>query len=158
MTLRTQHIRGFLRQSDAVSALLDEIQRRERLLLALRAHLPRELQGHCRQATLVAGRLIVSVDSPVWAGRLRFLSPQFCAALETEGWVVRDCQVRVAPLPSGPATGTRRSAPQPPGPEAAELLRQAADCLGDSVLSDSLRRLAGHVRQSGQSERPESQD
>lgn len=143
MSDRTRHIRRFLRQSDALSAVLEETQRRERLLAQVRQMLPEAVQPHCRQATLEACRLTLSVDSPAWIDRLRFLSPQFMDALRQRGVEVRECRIRVLPG-QAPAPTRSDSAIEQPGAIAAQHLNRAADSLGDSALSESLRRMARH--------------
>lgn len=136
-----RHVRGHLRRSDPVAALLDAIERRERLLSTVHAALPAALARHCRQAALDQDRLTLIVDSPAWVDRLRFLSPQVVDALTTLGVPVRDCQVRVVPghrpADEEPAAGSgHRSA------VATQCLEQAATGLGDGPLAASLRRLA----------------
>jgi len=102
MAKTTAHIRHHLRASQPIAALLDEIERREQLLSAIRQRLPADLAKHCCQASLSAGELSLFVDSPVWVDRLRFLCPEFIgsdlisglASLDTE---VKVCKVRVLP-------------------------------------------------------------
>lgn len=137
-----RHLRGHLRRSDAVAALLEEIERRERLLSTIRAAVPNALAQHCRQAALDAGRLTLFVDSPTWVDRLRFLSTQFVDALTASGVEVNTCRVRVTPdsgtnTAASPAAGARTASPA-----ARACLEQAADALGDTELARSLRRLA----------------
>jgi hypothetical protein len=143
-----RHIRRHLRHSEAVAALLDELERRERLLAVIRDTVPAALAAHCRQAGLEAGRLTLLVDSPVWVDRLRFLSPQFVDAITASGVKVVECRVRAAPgltTGAGPTpVGTRL----PRSPVAARCLEQAAASLGDGALARSLARLAhscGHA-------------
>jgi hypothetical protein len=138
----TRHIRGHLRRSEAVAALLDEIERRERLLAVIRATVPAALAAHCRQAGLEAGRLTLLVDSPVWVDRLRFLSPQFIDALTANGVEVRECRVRAAPG-DAPIGDDRPPGARPaPSPVARNCLEQAAAAIGDGDLGRSLMRLA----------------
>jgi hypothetical protein len=148
MPNRTPHIRGFLQQSDALSAIVEEIQRRERLLAQVRRMLPDAVQLHCRQATLEAGRLTLSVDSPAWIDRLRFLSPQLMDALKRQGVEVCECRLRVIP-DQGPLAALSEHAIARPGPTVARHLNRAADCIGSPALAESLRRLASHFAADG---------
>ena len=143
---RARHIRRFLGQSDAVAALMDEIQRRDDLLQKIRRMLPSAVQPHCRQATIEAGRLTVSVDSPAWVDRLRFLSPQFIDALNRGDVEVTECRVRVLPELTAPVA-RNGSFPAASLPEAARCVEAAADCVGDAALAESLRRLARSLKQ-----------
>ena len=141
MNNRARHIRGFLGQSDAVAALLAEIRKRDDLLARVRRRLPPAIEGHCRQATLQAERLTLFVDSPVWVDRLRFLSPQLIEDLGQDGIPVAACRVRVAPDATA-RPEVAAAAPAAASPSAVKSLERAADCISDTGLSDSLRRLA----------------
>ena len=44
--------------------------------------LPRELSGHCRLANIRDDLLVVLVDSPAWATRLRMLGPSLLSELQ----------------------------------------------------------------------------
>jgi hypothetical protein len=142
-----RHVRRFLCSSDAVSALLEELSRREALLARLRSLLPAAVGRHCTQATIEDGRLTLCCDSPAWVDRLRFLAPELLAALAAEGAAVRECRVRALPDPtqsSDQAAST--SQPGAARPEAAAAVARAADALGASPLAESLRRLADTLR------------
>lgn len=137
-----RHVRGHLRRSDPVAALLDEIERRERLLSALREAVPTALARHVRQVALDAGRLTVIVDSPVWVDRLRFLLPQVVDAFTTRGVELLDYRVRVAPGYDTTGADQPQVASGHRSAVAVNCLRQAADALGDRPLAESLRQLA----------------
>lgn len=138
---RAKHIRGLLGQSDAVSALLQEIRRREEALALVRRQLPPAMAAHCRQATVESGRLVLFVDSPVWVDRLRFVSPQFTDALREQGVEVTDCRVRVLPENVSPRSPTA-SPVIGASHESIACLHRAAEDIADRSLSESLRRLA----------------
>jgi hypothetical protein len=142
-----RHIRRFLCSSDAVSALLQELSRREALLARLCSLMPASVARHCTQATIEDGRLTLCCDSPAWVDRLRFLSPQFLAALTEEGETVSECRVRAMPDPTRAAERAAHL-PRPPAarPETAAAIARAADDLGATPLAESLRRLADTLR------------
>jgi hypothetical protein len=140
-----RHIRGFLSGSDAAAALLLELRRREDLLARVRALLPANLARHCTQAMVEDRRLTLICDSPVWVDRLRFLSPQFLAALGADGIAVSDCRVRAQPVAHRAATDPERPLPRP-GSAAVQAVEQTAAAVGDTGLAASLRRLAGTLR------------
>lgn len=149
MQPNARHIRRFLGSSDAVSALLQELSRREALLARLCSLMPASVARHCTQATIEDGRLTLCCDSPAWVDRLRFLSPQFLAALTQEGETVRECRVRAMPDPMQ-RRDQRAAAPRPrvASPETAAAVARAADVLGRTPLADSLRRLADTLSRS----------
>lgn len=143
MPKSTSHIRRHLRASKPIAALLDEIERRERLLSQVCRQVPAEMAGHCRQAVLRAGELTLFVDSPVWVDRFRFLCDDLIAGLAAEGVEVKTYRVRV--LPIGPTVPT-----MPPGAHPASRLRAdprpTPQTVGPeplcSALSAALDRLA----------------
>ena len=155
MQAKAQHIRGFLQGSDAVAALLLELQRREALLERVRSLLPASIAPHCTQATLEHGQLTLSCDSPTWVDRLRFLSPQFLPALAEQGEPVATCRVRAQPLSGARQEAAQQSPTLGSGDRgnvtatksgAITALEDTAAALGDTPLAASLRRLAGSLR------------
>ncbi|WP_295543539.1 DUF721 domain-containing protein [uncultured Thiohalocapsa sp.] len=151
MPLRARHVCRFLQGSDAVVALLAEIERRDALLAHVRSLLPATVARHCTQATLDEGQLTLICDSPAWVDRLRFLSPQFLPALAARGRAVTACRVRVQPqVVAAPAVARAHAAgdsPRAVNPDAARVVEQYASVLGDSPLAASLCRLAATLRQ-----------
>jgi hypothetical protein len=145
MAQSTAHIRRHLRASQTLSALIDEIERRERLLAALRQALPDDMASHCRQAALSAGTLTLFVDSPVWVDRFRFLCPELIGSILLAGFSstvaeVKTCKVRV--LPGSIPTSIPASVPSP-----AEAAGRPDDddhkpVPGQSALSEALASLA----------------
>ncbi|MGD2019637.1 MAG: DciA family protein [Thiohalocapsa sp.] len=155
MPHRVCHVRRFLHRSDAISALLLELERRDAVLSRIRSLLPASVARHCTQAILEDGRLTLICDSPVWVDRLRFLSPQFLPALAEplapKGEVVSECRVRAQPsaFPSELAKTGNADTSHRAGMAAARTVEQTAAALGDSALAESLRRLAATLRRGG---------
>ncbi len=134
-------ILGFLSSSDAASALLAHLARKERLVQRVRARLPADIADQCRQVSLDDGCLTLVTASPVWSARLRFLLPQIIADLNADGLVVHRGDIRVSPLALSEAPAPKHALPALT-PRASECLRQAAATISDPALAASLRRLA----------------
>jgi hypothetical protein len=141
MPAKARHVRRYLRGTDAVAALLNELQRRDELLQRVRDAIPEALRAHCKQASLRDGLLSLSVDSPVWVSRLKFLTPQLIEDLRKTDLAINDCHVRASPEASLARAEGREAATFSP-PAAADHLLQAADAIADPELATSLRRLA----------------
>lgn len=143
MPKSTSHIRRHLRASKPVAALLDEIERRERLLSQVCRLLPASMAGHCRQTVLRAGELTLFVDSPVWVDRFRFLCDDLIAGLAADGVEAQSYRVRVLPIRPAtlPASPIADSAPQR---DAGDGVTQSAAALeaDPCSLSSALARLA----------------
>ncbi|MEA1048723.1 DciA family protein [Lamprobacter modestohalophilus] len=150
MAKSTAHIRRHLRASQPIAALLDEIERRERLLSELRLRLPADLAKHCSQAALSAGELTLFVDSPVWADRFRFLCPELIGSVLINGPAavdaeVKACKVRVLP----PSLNSMAPLPRPvQGRAGVNQESSSMDEAGRSPLSEALERLARTLGQS----------
>jgi hypothetical protein len=146
-----RHIRGFLRNSTATAALLDEIKKRDDLLEQVRRAIPAAIRSHCKQAAIQDGQLALWVDSPAWVARLKLHSPQLLAAMadaplaNTKNRITQaQCRIRVLPEESliatdNPARSTIYY------PEAARHLLQASECVASPELAASLKRLAGSL-------------
>lgn len=142
MTATTRHIRRLLRSAAPAAALLDELERRERLLALIREQLPSDLSARCVQASLTAKELTLFVESPVWVDRLRFLAPQLVDALGRTGLRIERCHVRVQPHADAAGPPAARAPRHPSSPAAAAAVRQAGAALGPGPLSSALQRLA----------------
>ena len=108
--------------------------------------LPLPLDEHCRVMSLRGDTLVMAVDSPVWAARLRFHAPKLVkqlAGIQTAK--LRTVQVRVRPVDPPPAA---RQMPRAPGLSAgnALALEQTAQGVSDAGLKAALLRLAARRR------------
>jgi hypothetical protein len=122
--------------------LADAASHHARVADLVREALPRELSGRCLGALIDGDELVLYVDSPGWATRLRFLAPRLIAHLAAHGITCRRARVRVQPpgervAPVAPARKTAL-----PGPDAVRAVSSAAATAGSDALADALRRLA----------------
>ncbi|SCZ50395.1 DUF721 domain-containing protein [Thiohalomonas denitrificans] len=110
-----------------------------------------KLAGHCRVANLKDGILVLQVDSPAWAGRLRQQAPKLPAQLrETGGDLASVRHVRVTVRPVEHRSVPLRHTAQLSA-KSAEGIEAAAETIDDEALSAALKRLARHGRPSGRS-------
>lgn len=125
---------------------LQELTERARMLGRLTAEVRRlapEIGRHCRVANLRAGMLVIQVDSPAWATRLRYQGPALVRQLQRRGHSeVQEVRIQVAP-----EAGPRVPAQRRPRLSSAsgELLQQTADAVEGDALRAALRRLAGRA-------------
>ncbi|WP_303901754.1 DUF721 domain-containing protein [Thiohalomonas denitrificans] len=102
-----------------------------------------KLASHCRVANVKNGILVLQVDTPAWAGRLRQQAPKLVAQLRETGEFASIEQIRVTVRPV-----EHRSVPSRPmarlSAESAQGIEAAAETIGDEALSAALRRLAKH--------------
>jgi hypothetical protein len=115
----------------------------EGLLGRVRAALPATARPHCLSASLKSGELSVTVDSPVWATRVRYGEELLRRALSGEGceWV----KIRVRPPGAGagaPVGARLGGCPRRLSAEVVAHLMEAADGIAVPELAQALRRLA----------------
>ena len=109
----------------------------------MRKHLPSPLESHCLAALVKKRQLILFVDSPAWASRLRYYSRNLKSLLLREGMRVERVSVRVM-INDAPHQHQRKAAKKL-STENASLIRQTAEGIGDEDLSAALKRLGSHV-------------
>lgn len=117
------------------------------LLGLVRKHLTGPTSLHCVNAQLQHETLIVHVDSPAWATKLRFqlgsLLPSLRKVPSLDG--LQQILVRVLPGAENKSLG---SAPSSAGlsEESAELIRKLASAITDDTLRASWLRLAKNTK------------
>ena len=109
----------------------------------LRERLAPPLNDHATVAAIRGPTLVVVVDSPVWAARLRYQSVEILEHLAGKlgSPPVSRLRVLVRPPLSGegsPAGGAPRRSKRPPP----ELIRSVSESLGPGPLRERLARLA----------------
>jgi hypothetical protein len=123
-----------------LGAITSHARRLAELDALIRLCLGDELAAHCRLADLRSGRLVLAADTPAWATRLRYHTPEIRQKLAAAGLTVAECRVVVAPPPPardpGPMQRPDMSA------DSAGTLHATADSIRDPALAAALRRLA----------------
>jgi len=139
MTHTTPSIRQLIHLNTTLKALADEASAQQALLGELRQQLPDALAKHCSAARLRDGRLVVSMDSPVWATRLRFASPQLLGSLRQRHPTLKAIEVKVAIArlnPARPRSKARRST------VGARIIHECALETSEAPLREALLRLS----------------
>jgi hypothetical protein len=107
----------------------------------LARHLPPPLDAHCKVLNLRGDCLILAVDNPLWASRLRFQTRTLLQQLASAKTVtVRTVQIKVLPQSAPRPKKTRRN--KPLSASNAKLVRQTAQSLKDERLRAALLRVA----------------
>ena len=149
MARKLYPIARLLQQKVALQPLYGEIQRQQQLLRQVRAALPPKLAPHCSGARLNGAQLLLFVDAPVWASKLRFLSPKLLQALRAENPGIANIKVRmdVPQRTSAVTPQPRRKGAARHSNQASGTVHGSADTVGNSALSQALRRLARTLRE-----------
>lgn len=126
------------------ASALTETVARARALIALERRFfalvnEPELPSHCRLANLREAVLVLETESPAWAARLRYATPEMVRRLAAGDFPpIDEIRIRVRPQ-HAPADAARRATLSP---GSAAHLREAAATLDDAPLAAALRRLA----------------
>jgi hypothetical protein len=140
-------VQTLLQGQQLTTDLVRREQRGEGLLARVRAVLRAPVRPHCIAASLKAGELVVTMDSPVWATRLRYAEETLRCALAPAG--CERVRIRVRPPGAGVYTpGGRALGPCPRrlSPRVIAHLLEAADGISEPELAQALRRLARRHR------------
>jgi hypothetical protein len=135
-------VKDLLSASPAAAQALSHQERDRETLALARQHLPAEVRAHCIAADIAEMRLILTLDSPAWATRVRYQAREIAAALG-----VSEIKVRARPKPqSGPPTRRRpRSSRIQPSQSVITNLLATAEGIEDVRLREALARLARHL-------------
>ncbi len=134
----------FLNSAKNLAGIKDQLAKQKAILEQLQSVLPSPMAEHCVGAIPKNGHLILLVDSPAWASRLRYLSPKLSKQLRQKGLAVRYIQVKVSLINSRNMHRVRRRQINPLSPANAKLLSSVAACLDDDELRMALLRLSKH--------------
>jgi len=143
MSKHPRLITDFFRASKPFRELLEQSREQTLLLQLVRRLVPPPLDVHCVAVIRKDRQLVIYVDSPAWASRIRFSARQLSQKLAEAGESAQKITVRVI-------VGSRPKRP-PRGPvrhlsgNNARLLAETAEQLDDSELGAALRRLARHA-------------
>ncbi len=142
---------GNLLGRSAASRLLAQARAFKELDALLERLIPPPLNDHSRVLSLRDATLVLAADSPVWAARLRFHTPQLVKQLRNNPAVrVRTVQVRVRPPQSPPAARISLPAPRQLSARNVNTLQQTARSVSDPGLRAALMRLASRRKYPGQ--------
>ena len=133
-------VMDLLETHPAAAECLDRERRGDRLLARVRDLLGPHARLHCVEARVSKGILTLTLDSPSWATRVRYQTPDLIGALGDLG--VAEVKTRTRPESDGAAP--RQSALRLPriGAGAVDHLLAAAEGCADPGIADAFRRLA----------------
>ncbi len=131
--------------SPSLATLVDRALAGERWAAAVRDQIEPAMALHVAGAVLDCHTLVVLVDSPAWAARLRYLATDLLRRLHDlpDAAVVTAVRVQVAVSAGNPSAPPPRRPALSPG--AADYLRHVADSTGDPELRSTFARLSQRV-------------
>jgi hypothetical protein len=140
---RLEPVCDLLRSSVAVSDGLGRQRREAALLARVRDALSPGARPHCLEARVADRVLTLTLDSPSWATRVRYLAPDLME--ELVDLHLFDVRVRARPEPQPPIRPARLQR-LTLAPAVVDHLLEAADGCADPGIGEVFRRLAGRRR------------
>lgn len=147
MTRHLRRLGRFLDDGGPIAQLVREARDRSSLLESVREALPADAAARCVAAGLEHGHLRLTVDSPVWATRVRYMGREIGRRLATRGLGVDRVTVQAEPRQAG-AAADHVAAPSL-STAAARCVDALAQGTDDEELRAALQRLARRGRGSG---------
>jgi len=134
-------------RSSALGGLIRHAAQLKDLNEHLGRELPAPLNQHVTVANVYQDTLVLNTGSPVWAARLRYLTPSILDSVRCRpGYsTLRSVRVRIS-LPEPITVAERSSSPCRPSRASADNLRHAAEGTADPGVRSALLRLADHHR------------
>ena len=132
-------VRHLLKDKPTLKILELEISTQKALLAAVRRLLPGQLADHCIAARQRGPQLVLHVDSPVWATRLRFLAPGLLELLRAEYPTLLDIRVKLLVARARPRAQPRPARRSDVG---AEIIHESAADTKHPALRKALERLS----------------
>lgn len=142
MSFRPRRLRQLLRHSQGLEKIFREVRLQHQVLADVQALLAPAIAAHCVAAQITRQNLVLHTDSPAWATRLRFLTPQLLSQLR--GRYPGLASIRLHLLPQNAAKPTPKRPPRHSA-HGGELIRAGAATVADPDLRDALERLAEAV-------------
>jgi len=147
MPRKPRPINQWLQAQSSLKTLQLQIELQQELLLQVHASLPAKLAKHCSSAQVQGSALILFTDTPVWASKLRFLSPQLLSKLRASHPGIASVSVKLAvvqrqsPVPKKVRRLVRRSN------VAADIVDNSKAGISSPALRSALGRLAKALRE-----------
>lgn len=133
-------------RSDHLNVLLGQARLLRRITDGIRNALPEPLASHCHAANIDGDTLVVGCDSPTWAAKLRYQTPQVLSQLKGQPDLPAFSQIRIRVQPldeeRSRTTGRRFYMSE----HSAALITSVADNTADPELKAALRRLSQRAK------------
>jgi hypothetical protein len=128
----------FLNQADAISALMPQAERLNKLREILASLLPESLARHCSVANFKEGRVVVFAANGATAAKLKLMLPSLLEQLSRRVTEVTGMEVAVQALASAPQIAEKSAKMSL---EAVSELGRLCEQLPDSELKSALARI-----------------
>ncbi len=98
-TKKPQTINNLLNNPQGgVRALMDQLSKIETINNSLHRYINPLLSQHCRVVNLRKSTLVIAVDSPAWANKIRFQLPELLSGLRENGFIsLANIEIMVQP-------------------------------------------------------------
>jgi len=146
MAAKPRRINQLFQQQSALKSLYAEVQQQQQLLALVRQTLPPNLAEHCCEARLRGTVLTLFTDTPVWASKLRFITPRLLSELRSQFPGLASISVKTQVAQRRRPVRPRRKNAARHSDRAAATVDDGADSVTSPALRFALKRLARALR------------
>lgn len=126
--------------------LLDSAQVYQALLDTGRDHLPAEMQEHLLGVSFQQQTLLLQIDSPAWATRMRFYEPTILGTFQQHFPHLQLNQVKVSVLPMEEIPRPKKEIVSHPSEADAEDMRELSEAVESQELKAALLKLSHRAK------------
>ncbi len=132
-------------RSSSLRTLLSQSDRLQQFNLLVQQHLPEPLCHHCQCAAINDTKLVLQVDSPAWATKLRLYLPTLLKGLQAtlQGGQIKTVRLRIRPAQSVRQNRFRQRLQM--SQSTSKLLLGLSDSTTNPDLKAALLRLSKHA-------------
>ena len=147
--LRPRPLYAFFTTSNSKAGLLlKHANYINQLQSELHNYLGQPLNSHCKIANYKKDILIIHADSPGWAAKLRYMTPDILSFMHQQFRLtnLKTIRVKVSPCSKKPVKSLKKQITL--SPTSAKLINDVANTVSDHALKTSLLKISRH-NQSG---------
>ncbi len=128
--------------------LLNHTHYIQQLQYNLHEYLGPPLNTHCILANHNNDILIIHADSPTWAAKLRYLTPDILSYMHQQCHLTKLKTIRIKVMPTTPSPVKTSTRQLTLSTKSAKLMNDVANTISDPALRTSLLKLTKHNRSS----------
>lgn len=134
-------------KSKRANPIISVAKRLIKIKIIISQSLDQQLAEHIEVAKVHNGTLLLIVDSPVWATRIRYMQDEIINGLKNYAITksIYNVSIKVRPAPSTPRKKERPKSPASISQESARLMVEEINSISDPELKLALLRITKHA-------------
>ncbi len=135
-------------KSKQVNAVISEAKRLTEIKIIISQSLDQQLADHFEVAKACNGQLLLLVDSPVWATRIRYMQSEIINRLKNYGITknIYNISIKVRPIEYSRQQTKNNNSPLSISKESAKRMLDEINSIADPELKSALLRITKHAK------------